>query len=473
MDMNEVVEALGNRDVPVLACTVASLRRMRREEDRATARDISRVVLRDPLMTLKALRFAEAKRSPKQVSDITTVEHVVMMHGIGEFVRAFADLTPLETILAKNPIALDGALRVVSRAQHAAAFARAIASRRHDKESDEVIIAALLHDLAELMLWLHAPREEAEIRYLVDHAHGLRSAAAQRFVLGFTHGQLQHALADAWTLPRLLQRLMDDEHAENPRVVNVVLATRLARHLAHGWYDAALPDDYEDLRTLLASSDDAARRMVRAASLNAARLWTDTGIRPIAAGIPLEEGDIPPEPGLFLPTGNIDAPLFNAALRKLTDAAVRREHDPAIAWALYAMQFGLGLKRVAFAAPDPTGTRLQMRFVFDLDDPSLPWRDMPMPLGGTDLFSRLAGKTQGVWAGGDNRERVASLLLPEQGARIGRSDFLAMSVAGNDRAGGLVLADRGAGGGPIPDRLFAPFKAMCVQLAAKLDTPAY
>jgi HD-like signal output (HDOD) protein len=473
MDMNEVVEALGNRDVPVLACTVATLRKMRREEDRVTARDISRVVLRDPLMTLKALRFAEANRSIRQLSDITTVEHVVMMHGIGEFLRTFADLTSLEGLLAKDSIALDGALRVVSRAQHAAAFARSIASRRHDKESDEVIIAALLHDLAELMLWLHAPREVAEIRYLVDHAVGLRSAAAQRFVLGFTHGQLQHALAGAWHLPRLLQRLMDDEHAENPRVVNVVLATRLARHLAHGWYDAALPDDYSDLEHLLGCSEDGARRMVRAASLNAARLWADTGIRPVAAGIPLEEGDIPPEPGLFLPSGNVDGPLFKSALQKLTDAAPRRDHDPFIAWALYALQFGLGLKRVGFAASDANGEHLQMRFVFDLDAPVSPWRDMPMPLGGTDLFSRLSGNMQGVWAGGDNRERVASLLLPEQGARIGRSDFLAMSVRGNDGAGGLVIADRGSAGGAIPDRLYAPFKALCVKLAEKLDTPSY
>ena len=57
--------------------------------------------------------------------------------------------------------------------------------------------------------------------------------------------------------------------------------------------------------------------------------------------------------------------------------------------------------------------------------------------------------------------------------RIGRSDFLAMSVRGNDGAGGLVIADRGSAGGAIPDRLYAPFKALCVKLAEKLDTPSY
>jgi hypothetical protein len=48
-----------------------------------------------------------------------------------------------------------------------------------------------------------------------------------------------------------------------------------------------------------------------------------------------------------------------------------------------------------------------------------------------------------------------------------------MSVRGNDGAGGLVIADRGSAGGAIPDRLYAPFKALCVKLAEKLDTPSY
>jgi hypothetical protein len=48
-----------------------------------------------------------------------------------------------------------------------------------------------------------------------------------------------------------LLNLMDAENSQKPRVRNVVLADRLARHSAHGWDDAALPDDYSEIGGLL------------------------------------------------------------------------------------------------------------------------------------------------------------------------------------------------------------------------------
>lgn len=468
MDMNAVVETLGGSDVPVLGSTVEALRNMRREEDRVTAREISRLVLRDPLMTLKALRFAEANRGNRQSADITTVEHVVMMHGIHNFLRAFVNVVPLETILANNPVALQGARAVVSRAQHAAAYARSLAFQRHDSESDEVVIGALLHDLAELLLWLHAPREESEIRHLLDQARGLRSAPTQQLVLGFTHMDLQLALAKAWRLPDLLQRLMDDEHADHPRVVNVALASRLARHLAHGWFDPALPDDYSDIQKLVNGTADSVRRLVRNASLQAAKLWEDTGVRPAAAWMPMLAGEMPKEAGPLKPPPSIDVPFFKNAMQKLSIARLTPDADPSIAWAMYALQFGLGMRRVAYARPSADGaSKLVVQFAMDLDETPSAWQSIDIPLGGTDLFARIAERMQGVWAGGANRAKLASHLLPAQADRIGTADFLAMSIFSGEKLRGLLIADRGAGGDAIPDSLYAPFKALCLAVSRR------
>ncbi len=473
MDMNAVVQALGGRDVPVLGSTVEALRNMRREEDRVTAREISRLVLRDPLMTLKALRFAEANRGNRQSADITTVEHVVMMHGIHNFLRAFVNVVPLEQVLASDPVALEGARAVVSRAQHSAAFARSIAFQRHDSESDEVVIGALLHDLAELMLWLHAPREESEIRHLLGQARGLRSTPTQQLVLGFTHMELQMALARAWRLPDLLQRLMDDEHADHPRVVNVALASRLARHLAHGWFDPALPDDYADIQKLLNGTVDSVRRLVRSASLKAAALWEDTGVRPVAAWIPMEAGEMPREAGGLQPPPSIDVPFFKSAMIKLSTARMAKDADPSIVWAMYALQFGLGMRRVAFAKPVEGGPpRLQVQFAMDLDATPAAWQQLVIPLGGEDLFARIAQRMQGVWAGGANRAKLAGHLLPGQADRIGTADFLAMSIYGGETLRGLMIADRGVGGDAIPDSLYAPFKALCLAVSRRFAPDA-
>ena len=112
-------------------------------------------------------------------------------------------------------------------------------------------LAALLHDLAEILLWCFAPRLAIEIRALQSADKTLRSATAQQQVLGIHLFDLQLALCDAWQLPELLKTLMDDANAELPRVRNVVLAVNLARHSANDWTNPALPDDFYAIEKLM------------------------------------------------------------------------------------------------------------------------------------------------------------------------------------------------------------------------------
>ena len=70
-------------------------------------------------------------------------------------------------------------------------------------------------------------------------------------VLGFAGRDLQRALTIGWRLPELLLNLMDPAQAHSARVRNVMLAANLARHSAHGWDAAALPDDYRQIAALL------------------------------------------------------------------------------------------------------------------------------------------------------------------------------------------------------------------------------
>jgi len=470
-DIVQVVEALGGRPIPVLAATADALGKLRREMEKISARDISRVVLRDPLLTLEVLRYAQQRRSARQSADITTVEHAVMMHGIESFMGQFSAVTTLEDTLASDPMALQGALHVVSRSQHAAAFARSIAAQRHDVESDEVTIGALLHDLAELLLWFHAPRDELHVQCLVNEAAGLRSASAQRLVFGFTHGELQLALAEAWHLPNLLVRLMDDEHADHPRVVNVALAAALARHLSHGWHDPALPDDYTRLQKILNLTPDGAYRLVRQAGLSASRQWKSTGVRPVGTWLPMEEGRVLAEYATLPFPKAPDPTMFKSTMGRVQAALPAVDADALIAGTLFGLHFGLGLERVCYLDVAPDAASLQVRFCVRTNaamEPSL--RGHRFPLSGTDLFSRLLPRMQGVWAGGENRPKLTALLLPEHREMLGEGDFLVMSFHLNGKPAGLLVADRGSAGGRIPESLYAPFKAASMALAHRLTT---
>ena len=55
------IRNLSGTNIPVLAQSIGDLARLQANEDNVTARDLSQIVLRDPLMTLKILRFSQSR----------------------------------------------------------------------------------------------------------------------------------------------------------------------------------------------------------------------------------------------------------------------------------------------------------------------------------------------------------------------------------------------------------------------------
>ncbi len=281
------VRTLGRNEPPVLARTVTELAQLAANEEAATPQRIADVVLRDPLMTFKVLQYIQLNRHASQHTEITTIAHALMMLGLGPFFRHFKGQTTLESRLQSYPPALEGALAVASRARHAALYAKSWATERHDVEVEEVMIAALLHDVAEMLLWSVAPIRATSIQEALRADSTLRSEQVQITVLGATLVDVQLEIAREWRLPMVLQKLMNDHHVVKPREANVIHAVAVARHSARGWYDAALAHDYNEIGRLLGVSPDAARQRVIQVALKAAREWTWYGVPPAAAWLPL------------------------------------------------------------------------------------------------------------------------------------------------------------------------------------------
>ena len=274
-------------DIPVLSRTQKELVQFKINEDNLNGRELADAIMHDPLMTLKVLRYLHTHHSKRQSMEITTIAHALMMLGTTPFFRHFARLPTIESTLKAHPDALTGVMRSMSRARHAALYAQDWAMLRHDMESDEVAIAALLRDLSEILMWCFAPQLMFTIRDLMRADPSLRSADAQKQVLGFRGQELQLALAERWHLPKLLQQLMDEEHAKQPRAKNVALANRLARHAANNWFDAGLPDDYREIGQLLSLSEEELHGRIQRVTLQAANSWTWYGVAPAAAWLPL------------------------------------------------------------------------------------------------------------------------------------------------------------------------------------------
>jgi HD-like signal output (HDOD) protein len=236
----------------VLRHTVQELDKLRDQADSVNARKLSAVILSDPLMTLRVMAYIESTRRRSQTTDITTIERALMMIGVIPFFRDFSNIPLVEDQLKEHPRALLGLLKVIRRARQAAHYARDWGLMRKDLDVDEITVAALLHDTAELLMWCFAPTLALQVRELQTADRTLRSFAAQNQIYGITLHDLQVDLARAWHLPGLLIEMMNHRDTdETARERNVRLAVDLARHSANGWNDAALPDDYTAICKLL------------------------------------------------------------------------------------------------------------------------------------------------------------------------------------------------------------------------------
>lgn len=269
-DIDSWTLLFSNNGLPVLRVTKRRLDEMRADLDRVDARELAHLILQDPIMTVRVLAFIQPLRGRSLQRDITTIASAVMMAGIEPFFNRFSELFTIEDqVKEAGPQALLGVLHVIRRAQRAADYAQEWAIWRHDINMEEVRIAALLHDLAEILVWCSAPRLGLALQEKLKSQPGMRSADAQRQLLGFTFLDIQRELCRVWHLPELLRTLIDDDNAGQPRVKNVTLAVRLARHSSHDWEDPALPDDYTEIGELLHITPEAVRQRLGLAPMPA------------------------------------------------------------------------------------------------------------------------------------------------------------------------------------------------------------
>jgi HDOD domain len=249
-------------ELPVLAATAEALEAMRANEDAVDANSLGELIAQDPLMTLKLMAHAATHRSSRVVTDTETVIAALVMMGITPFFRDFGPQPTVEDHLADAPEALEGLRAVLRRAHRGARFALAFAAHRMDYDAAVIHEAALLHDFAEMLLWCHAPALALRVQAAQQQDPPLRSCAAQLAVLNIELADLQQSLMKAWQLPELLIHITDDRHADTAAVLNVLLAVRLARHSAHGWEHAAIPEDVSAIAELLNLSAEAALQLV-------------------------------------------------------------------------------------------------------------------------------------------------------------------------------------------------------------------
>ncbi len=466
--VDEWVNYLSGHELPVLRATAEEWARLGVQPETVTPTSLAKVILHDPMLTLRVLQLANKPRHAHFGSEITTVQHAITLTGIPPLFRQFNNLSVIEDAFQNQPKVLEGALKVIMRAFHAAYQARDWAILRMDIEAEEVYVATFLHVLPELLLWLCAPDDALALARAKRHQP---EQEAERAVLGVTLEDIRHELARAWHLPELTVSLMDATQDELPRHKLVHQALRIARLAERGWYDEGITTVIQNLAEFVKNTPDEMCAIVHVNAVVAARGWRRYNVPPAAAWLPMLPGEWPPEPVDAEPRADHLTAHPDRLEKIMADIAAHLDgslnlHDM-MALVLDGMHNGIGLDRVVFALMAPDRTTVRAKYVWGAAADS-PLRGFQFSMAPPHLFSRLLDKVQSVWLHEANRAALSPLITPEMQRTTEGGDFFAMSLFVHGKAVGLFYADRKDNPEPLTDHDYQDFKRLCLRAAEGL-----
>jgi hypothetical protein len=348
--------------------------------------------------------------------------------------------------------------------------------------SEEVFIAAILHNIAEIVLWWVAPQEARRIRRLMQ-VFEMTPDEAQLHVLGFRLTELRSSLMAFWQIPEALSVLMEASHAEWPRVKFILLSTSIAGHAANGWNSPALAADIEALSAIMKMTPDNTATLVHVNAAIAGRACAWFGVAPAAAWLPML-----PEGGVPEPSEDDDLASFDpieahvsemlllvpqpAILKKVMDEIGRHldgtlKFQQLMALSLKGMHEGIGLERVVFALLAQDHGTVKAKFILGASANS-PLKNFRFSLTDNCLFAKLMSKTQSVWLHSGNRPNLEKLVSSSMQQITGGEDFFAMSIFVHDKPVGLFYADKQGGAEKLTDPAYQDFKQLCLRTAQGL-----
>ncbi len=498
MTLETWLERLKPGQTPIFRHTKLALQTLEDRIDAVGAREVSHMVLADPLASLRLIYLANNRVSRHFGNEVATVEHAIMMQGLGVYIEQVAAYPVLEeTPLGRERESLNSLYRLLRLAQHAAWQARDFAVLHADVRAEEVEVAALLYYAPEFLFWLDAPetaRELARLRRIKE------PEAAEVEALGFALEPLRLMLLEAWKIPEVIRDMLDARHAVRSRNVILKACLDLAHRSRFGWWDEHLLADYQALADIEHTPLEVVVGTVHRNAVRVAHHGAWIPARPAAAWLPMLPGAWPHEqpaqpapevsasapPGASAPTSVVpaaapsqaatgegkgepavclrpDAHALQACLNEIEahlDGSLNL--NQLLALVLKGLHHGLGLSRVVFAMVTPDGQLVKSRFTLGVSAQE-PLRHFEFPLHSKDLFGHLMTKMQGVWLNPDNHARLAPMIRPELRQMIGEGEFLAMSLFVGERPFGLIYADRGRAGCRLDGPTYNDFKRLCLQ----------
>ncbi|WP_126454142.1 HDOD domain-containing protein [Sulfuriflexus mobilis] len=447
---------------PLMLPTASGMQEIKESEGGSIDR-LCDSMLHDPGAILNILRKVGGMARGRLSSDVTSLESAAMLIGFDAVKKMPSSMAVIDP--ADASLRIRGYMQVTSRAFHAAYQAYDWAVRRADMLPKEAFVAAFMHEIGKMAMWLHGGDEMQQIKELHIEER-MPFDEAQYVVLGFSLEQLSLELARRWKLSEMIIDALSPDMAANTRIYGVMLACQLSRLAEENWYSTEMEECIQHVGGFLNMEFSAAVHLIHQNAVEAARETAFYEAIPAASLLPLipvpETEDDDEAPVHFCLTRQ--EAVFSEVVAEIQQNGENIDLNALMTLVMRGLHDGLGLNRSVFAMLGLDRTSLKARYLSGTDnDPE--FSKFTLSLEPANLFTHLMKKPQSVWINDDNREKFWKL-LPESFRNLIRTDsFYASSVFIDEKPIGLFYSDRHIEDCYLDEDSYKRFKSL-IHLAA-------
>jgi HD-like signal output (HDOD) protein len=365
MTLDEWVRQLEDQETPVFRQTALEVAEIAADPE-SGADALSRLIVRDPLLTTKVLKLSNSAFYNPSGRPIPNVGRALLVLGM-ERIRIICLSVALVETMQKGK-RLDRVRRELARSLLAAVLARSIGVETRQAMLDEIFVSALLRRIGPLLFWCIGGEEATTLDGVLRESQD--DPATERAVLGFHLAHVSLPLAEGWKLSPLLVEILRGRIG-TPHAKAVLHGWEMAGALSEGWGSARAKAALAPLSEHL-GVDGLQGTLVVARAVRDARAWAlEIGAEELCGFLPEpppEGGEIEalymePEPPPSPPSHqeSVRVPRLAEILEELAGIQVLAEIHRLPPLVLDGLHHALGMDRAVFAAYENTSGAMTCR----------------------------------------------------------------------------------------------------------------
>jgi len=469
--LNAWVARINKREIPIFKSTVNSISRLT-ALDHASTSELASVILRDPALTVRILKFANSTFYASAGPATSTITRALVVLGFSAVRELSLSLAIIDSLLTSEFRAQ--VQELMANAFHAAVQVRAIADQKGEGSVEEIFIATLLLDLGEMAFYCTATDEEIAALREAASRPGVSAAQAQQQTLGFAFEELTRSLVADWKVSPTLNSFLLTPDAQDVRSKCIRLGRTFAKVIAQGWGNSEVEKATRAIADFANVSVAETKKFLTNGARLAAEVARNYGAQNVARLIPggeeaaAREG----EEGL---TPSYPAPDLSLQLKILRELSSIMRSKPdlnlVLEILLEGIHRGVGMDRAVFALYAPVRSQIRAKYVLGVDAESLLEQfTFPVDTGiGNPFFDTLFGKGAGLWVRNVLESGFSQLVTAQIRDILAAKSFFLTPIIVGGKPIGLFYADRHPSRRALDMAAFESFEHMGQQACLSIE----